>query len=116
MAGCPSKECHDNLTEVRSAVFDHTHGLRSKVSKIAVWLALTVIGIPLLGTGFATGIKVWFGNETATMRFADQQMVSTLKERVNGHDIQYKFLCESLLDMKKTLDEVRLDVKALGKP
>lgn len=111
MPDCPSKECHDNLTDVRTTVYDEKSGLRSKVSKAAIWIALTVIGLPL----YATGVKVWFGNETAAMRFADQQVVSALRERVSIQEIQLKSLCESLIRFEKTLNEVRSDVKALGK-
>jgi len=112
MTDCPNTECHENLTAVRNVVFDEKHGLRTKVSKIAVWIAITVIGIPL----FITGIKVWFGTETAAMRFADLTAMSALRERVSAQEIQYKFLCDSLSEMKITLNELRRDVKALDKP
>lgn len=115
MADCPNKECHDNLSEVRAAVYGKS-GLRSKVSKIAVWIALTAIGVPLFATGFATGIKVWFGNETAAMRFADLRAVSVLREKVIAQEIQYNFLCTSLNEIKATLTEMRRDLKAIEKP
>lgn len=112
MAGCPSKECHDNLAEVKEAVFDSKDGLRSKVSKAVLWTVIVVLGIPF----FATGIRVWFGTETAAMRFADVQAVSALRERVSVQETQFKALCESLAEIKATLNEVRHDVKALEKP
>jgi hypothetical protein len=105
------------MTGMQKTLFgeDGTRGLvgcvKSKVSKTALWTALVVIGIPL----FMTGAKVWFGTESATMRFADVQAVAALRERVSNQEIQFKALCDSLAQITKTLDEVRLDVKALGK-
>ena len=115
MTECPNKECHDNLAEVRAAVFGK-NGLRSKVSKVAIWIALTAIGLPLFATGFATGIKIWFGTETAAMRFADLQAVAVLRERVTSQEIQYRFLCDSLTDIKGTLSEMRREIKGIDKP
>jgi len=118
MADCPSKECHNRLTGMQKTLFgeDGTKGvvgcLKSKVSKAALWTALIILGIPF----FATGVKVWFGTETAAMRFADVQAVAALRERMSVHEVQFKSLCDSLTDIKKTLDEVRADVKNLERP
>lgn len=118
MADCPNKECHNRMTGMQKTLFgeDGTSGLvglvKSKVSKAALWTAIIILGIPF----FVTGIRVWFGTESAALRFADVQAVAVLRERVSIHEIQFKALCESLARFEKTLDEVRSDVKALGKP
>lgn len=109
MSECPVKNCEE-VREIKTVLFgpEGTTGLlgclRKFVTKKAVWIAITAIGIPLI----ATGIKVWSGQEHAPLRYASKAEITEFRSDLAALQANQRYF-------KETMDEIKSDRKEQSK-
>jgi len=81
--------------------------LRRKVSKKAVFIAFTVIGLPLL----VTGIKVWSKQESDYLRYAEKIELAQCEKRLTKTEVIAETLARDIEDIKDLQTETRNDLK-----
>ena len=112
---CPNEECHSNVEGMRKTLFgpDGLSGVaacvKNAVPKKWLWIGFVVIGIPLL----VTGIKVWFGQESAHLRYAPLSAQSVLSARMDVADERYAHICAALQRLEKMQAEMKEELKTI---
>lgn len=85
--------------------------IESKVSKktlfIAGWTFFVVIGLPVM----VTGIRVWSGQESNSLRYVEKKEIACVKEKQIETDTTLRFLKTQIADIKESQNQTRVDIQ-----
>ena len=96
---CEHPKCHENLKLSMSKL----------VTKHTLWVALAVVGIPLL----ATGVKVWSQQEADHLRYADKESMNAHERRLMNQEATVKHMADDIKTIQRSQDETRKDIKEI---
>ena len=115
MTGCPSPECHEQLQEVRRAIYgeDGKGGiltcLKDKVPKKWLWTALGISLIPSI----SFTASVWYKTQASDLMYAPKTAVTELASKVNLLEYKDQELRAILQRIEENQIEMQKDIKKL---
>jgi len=114
-AGCPSPECHEQLQEVRRAIYgeDGKGGiltcLKDKVPKKWIWGILAVAVVP--ATSFTASI--YYKTRASDLMYAAKPVVADLTNRVSLLEYKDQEIRAILQRIEQNQLEMQKDIKKL---
>ena len=115
MTGCPSPECHEQLQEVRRAIYgeDGKGGilacLKDKVPKKWIWGILAIAIVP--ATSFTA--SVYYKTQASDLMYAAKPVVADLTSRVSLLEYKDQEIRAILQRIEQNQLEMQKDIKKL---
>ena len=116
---CESPQCHEKMSRRIDArvKFGDFNELKTCVSKkvpkrtlwIAGWAIFVVILIPL----FLTGIRVWSGQESDHLRYAEKSELVVHGKNVTEIQVVVRHMGEDIQEIKQGQEDVKTDIKEI---